>query len=122
LLLLIDGMSWAVFREMVSDIKSHDWIDLGVDPTPQRLIGLAALPSITEVCRTSLLCGTLRRGQASDEVQGFTTPPQVGGRINIRSCTETVPQSRPEGDEDTSLAGDIRQALANKKQRVVGIS
>ena len=26
-----------------------------------------------------------------------------------------------EGDEDSSLAGDIRQALANKKQRVVGI-
>lgn len=57
LLLLVDGMSWAVFRELVSDIKSHDWIDLGVGPTPRRLIGLAALPSVTEVCRTSLLCG-----------------------------------------------------------------
>ena len=57
LLLLVDGMSWAVFRELVSDIKSHDWIDLGFGPTPKRLIGLAALPSVTEVCRTSLLCG-----------------------------------------------------------------
>jgi hypothetical protein len=121
LLLLVDAMSWAVFRELVSDIKSHDWIDLGVDPTPQRLIGLAALPSITEVCRTSLLCGTLRRGQASDEVQGFTTHPRLVAASTSAFAPRLFHKAALEGDEDTSLAGDIRQALANKKQRVVGI-
>ena len=121
LLLLVDGMSWAVFRELVSDIKSHNWIDLGIGPTPKRLIGLAALPSITEVCRTSLLCGALRRGQASDEVQGFAT--------HMALATSSLPGLAPklfhkaalEGEDDSSLTKGIRQALADRKQRVVGI-
>ena len=121
LLLLVDGMSWAVFRELVSDIKSHDWIDLGFGPTPKRLIGLAALPSVTEVCRTSLLCGKLRRGQASDEVQGFATHPALVAASQPGFAPKLFHKAALEGDEDSSLAGDIRQALANKKQRVVGI-
>lgn len=121
LLLLVDGMNWAVFRELVSDIKAHGWIDLGFGPTPKRLIGLAALPSVTEVCRTSLLCGELRRGQASDEIQGFTTQPKLVAASQQGFGPKLFHKAALEGDEDTSLAGDIRQALANKKQRVVGI-
>ncbi len=121
LLLLVDGMSWAVFRELVSDIKSHDWIDLGIGPMPKRLIGLAALPSVTEVCRTSLLCGNLRRGQASDEVQGFSSHTALVAASQPSFAPKLFHKAALEGDEDSSLAGDIRQALADKKQRVVGI-
>jgi len=121
LLLLVDGMSWAVFRELLSDIKSHDWIDLGFGTTPKRLMGLAALPSVTEVCRTSLLCGNLRRGQASDEVLGFTTHPALAAKSQAGFAPKLFHKAALEGDEDSSLAGDIRQALTNKKQRVVGI-
>ena len=121
LLLLVDGMSWAVFRELVSDIKSHDWIELGFAPSPKRLIGLAALPSITEVCRTSLLCGSLRRGQASDEVQGFAAHPALAAASQPGFAPKLFHKAALEGDEDSSLAADIRHALADKKQRVVGI-
>ncbi len=121
LLLLIDGMSWAVFRELVSNIKCHDWIDLGFGTTPKRLMGLAALPSVTEVCRTSLLCGNLRRGQASDEVLGFTSHPALVAKSQAGLVPKLFHKATLEGDEDSSLAGDIRQALGNKKQRVVGI-
>lgn len=122
LLLLVDGMNWAVFREMVSDIiKSHDWFELAFASKSKRMIGLAALPSVTEVCRTSLLCGTLRRGQASDEVQGFTTHPSLVGVSQPGFGPKLFHKAALEGDEDSSLAGDIRQALAEKRQRVVGI-
>ena len=121
LLLLVDGMSWAVFRELVSDIMSDDWIDLGFAPTSTRLIGLAALPSVTEVCRASLLCGELRRGQAADEVQGFTTHQRLVDASQPGFPPKLFHKAALEGDEDSSLAGDIRQALANRKQRVVGI-
>ena len=121
LLLLIDGMSWAVFRELVSDIKSHDWIELGFAPAPKRMIGLTALPSVTEVCRTSLLCGSLRRGQAFDEVQGFTAHPGLAAVSPPGYAPKLFHKAALEGDEDSSLASDIRQALADKKQRVVGI-
>ena len=121
LLLLIDAMSWAVFRELVSDITSHDWVELGFAPAPKRLIGLAALPSVTEVCRASLLCGTLRRGQASDEVQGFGTHAALVAASQPGCAPRLFHKAALEGDEDSSLAGDIRQALADRKQRVVGI-
>jgi len=121
LLLLIDGMSWAVFRELVGDIKSHDWIDLGFGFTPKRFMGLAALPSVTEVCRTSLLCGILRRGQASDEAAGFATHPSLTAVSQTGFAPKLFHKAALEGDEDSSLAGDIRQELANKKRRVVGI-
>jgi hypothetical protein len=121
LVLLVDGMNWAVFRELVSDIKLHDWIDIGVGSTPQRLIGLAALPSVTEVCRMSLLRGRLCRGQASDEVQGFAAHPRLIAESQSGFGPKLFHKAALEGDEDSSLAGDIRDALANKKQRVVGI-
>jgi hypothetical protein len=121
LLLLVDGMSWAVFRELLSDIASHNWIDLGIGPTPKRLIGLAALPSVTEVCRTSLLCGNLRRGQASDDGQGFATHPQLVAVSQPGFPPRLFHKAALEGDDDSSLASEIREALANKKQRVVGI-
>jgi hypothetical protein len=121
LLLVLDGMSWAVFRELMADIKGHDWIELGFDSASQRLIGLAALPSITEVCRASLLHGSLRRGQAFDEVQGFAAHPALAAASQPGLAPKLFHKAALEGDEDSSLAGDIRQALGNKKQRAVGI-
>jgi hypothetical protein len=121
LVLLVDGMSWAVFRELVSDIQAHDWIELGFGPASKRLIGLAALPSITEVCRASLLCGSLKRGQAFDEVQGFAAHPALVAISQSGFTPKLFHKAALEGDDDSSLAGDVRQALANKKQRVVGI-
>ncbi|MBM4093573.1 MAG: BREX-2 system phosphatase PglZ, partial [Planctomycetes bacterium] len=121
LLLLIDGMSWGVFRELASDIKSHDWIELGFDPSPKRWIGLAALPSVTEVCRTSLLCGSLRRGQAFDEVQGFAAHPALAALSQPGYVPKLFHKASLEGDEDFSLAVDVRRVLADRKHRVVGI-
>ncbi|KKL48959.1 hypothetical protein LCGC14_2320300, partial [marine sediment metagenome] len=73
LVLLLDGMSCAVFRELAVDVKEHDWVEVGFSGEQQRHVGLAALPSVTEVCRTSLFTGSLRRGQANDEAKGFAS-------------------------------------------------
>jgi hypothetical protein len=121
LVLLVDGMNWAVFRELVSDIKSRDWIELGFGATPERLMGLAALPSVTEVCRTSLFCGKLKRGQAADEVNGFANHPALTRVSQASFAPRLFHKAALEGDEDSSLSGKIRTALANKKLRVVGV-
>ncbi|HAI12820.1 MAG TPA: BREX-2 system phosphatase PglZ [Phycisphaerales bacterium] len=121
LLLVLDGMSWAVFRELVSDITSHNWIELGFAPAPRRMIGLSALPSVTQVCRTSLLCGTLKSGQAYDETQGFATHPALSTLSQPGYAPKLFHKAALEGDEDSSLASDIRQALSDKKQQVVGV-
>jgi hypothetical protein len=121
LLLLLDGMSWAVFRELIGDIIGPHWNELAFGASPRRLIGLAALPSITEVCRTSLLCGTLKRGQAFDEMHGFASYDGLTALSQPHLPPKLFHKAALEGDEDSSLAGDIRQALADKRQRVVGI-
>ena len=121
LLLLIDGMSWAVFRELITDIKLHDWIELGFAPAPTRMIGLTALPSVTQVCRASLLCGSLHRGQAADEAKGFAASPALNALSQPGCAPQLFHKAALEGKQDSSLAGDVRAALADAKQRVVGI-
>jgi hypothetical protein len=121
LLLLIDGMNFAVFRELLADLAAHKWSDLALGTTAKRLTGLAALPSVTGVCRTSLLCGNLRRGQAPDEVLGFSSHPALIATSLPGLAPKLFHKAALEGDLDSSLADDVRQALANKKQRIVGI-
>jgi hypothetical protein len=121
LLLLVDGMSWAVFLELISDIKTRDWIELSFGTTLSRFVGLAALPSVTEVSRTSLFCGELRRGQAADETQGFAAHPRLVAESLPGFPPKLFHKAALRDEDDSSLASDIRGALANKKQRVVGV-
>ena len=65
LLLVLDGMSYAVFRELMEFITRRDWAEIRQDGRGDILPAIAAFPSVTDVCRTSLLCGQLRRGQSS---------------------------------------------------------
>jgi hypothetical protein len=121
LVLLLDGMSCAVFRELAGDVKEHDWIEVGFSGKQQRPVGLAALPSVTAVCRTSLFTGSLRRGQASNEVKGFASHPALQQLSSPGLAPRLFHKASLEGAEDSSLAGEVRKAIAEKKQRVVGI-
>jgi hypothetical protein len=71
LVLVVDGMSYAVFRELLDDITREDWTEIRRRDRGPIWPGIAAMPSVTEVCRASLLCGKLRQGQSSDEKIGF---------------------------------------------------
>ena len=120
LVLVIDGMNWAVCRELLSDITTRRWKPLRLEALPQRLQGLAALPSVTEVCRTSLFCGELRAGQAADEATGFAQHPALrAASKGVEPCL--FHKAALEGGADPSLAAGIRQALGDPRQRVVGI-
>ena len=83
--------------------------------------GLAALPSITEVSRTSLLCGQLRQGDAAVEKNGFAEHP--GLRAHCRSGAVPVlfhKASLQEAD-DASVAAEVRDEIAAAQRRVVGV-
>lgn len=73
LLLVLDGMSVAVGHEVMSDVLSRPtdgWAEALLPGRDTRAVALAVLPTLTEVSRTSLLCGELRSGGQDTEQKG----------------------------------------------------
>jgi hypothetical protein len=68
LLLVLDGASTGVARELLADLADRGWTEHRLDP-PRPVI--AALPSVTRVSRTSLLSGRLADGTANTEKAAF---------------------------------------------------
>jgi hypothetical protein len=120
LLVLLDGMSAAVARELLADVTRLDWVSLGPEGRPVRP-GLAAIPCVTEATRASLFCGRLCKGTADNEAAGFAAhaglcphcrsghPPLLFHKIALQVTT------------DTSLAANVREAIASPQKRVVGV-
>lgn len=121
LVIVVDGMSAAVGRELIADITRQDWVALCEGGRDMNRPGLAAMPSVTEVSRTSLLCGQLREGNAAVEKTGFAEHP--GLRAHCRSGSPPILFHKPSLQEadDASLAAEVRQEIGSSHRRVVGV-
>lgn len=73
LLVVADGMSLAVATEIIDSLEApyHGWSECVRDGITCRTTGIAVLPTLTTLSRTSLLSGELARGQQSEELAGF---------------------------------------------------
>ncbi len=120
LVILLDGMSPAVARELVADLTRLDWASLGPEGRPVRP-GLAAVPCVTEASRASLFCGRLGTGTAAEEAAGFAAHP--GLRAHCRTGHPPVLFHKIALQEaaDASLAASVREAIASPQKRVVGV-
>jgi hypothetical protein len=122
LLIVIDGMSVAVCRELLSDLLRQDWIPLNRAGRESLLsAGLAAIPSVTEISRTSLFCGQLRQGAAADEQAGFAAHPALRTHSKSGFPPLLFHKSALRGDEDAVLAGRVREEVASPNRRIVGV-
>jgi hypothetical protein len=122
LFVVIDGMSVAVCRELLSEIVGHEWLPLNREGRRCTLsAGLAALPSVTEVSRTSLFCGVLKQGVSADEQAGFAAHPAL--KAACRGGPPPILFHKPmlRGDDDAILSSDVRAEIAAPKRRVVGV-
>ena len=119
LLLVMDGLSNSIFRELFARAASHGWAELVPTSQGKPFVGVAALPTITEVSRTSLLCGRLTTGAQAQERPGFATHPA----LMSTSRAEYAPRLFHKGDlaDAGNLASEVRAAIANPKQQVVGV-
>ena len=72
LLIVLDGMSWAVCHELLDDIRHEHWflatLEESTEP-PQPVI--ATIPSVTHFSRASLLSGKIESGDATVEKRNF---------------------------------------------------
>lgn len=119
LLLVMDGLSNSIFRELFARAASYGWAELVPTSQGKPFVGLAAVPTITEVSRTSLLCGRLTTGAQAQERPGFATH----AALMATSRAEHAPKLFHKGDlaDAGSLAPEVRAAIANQKQQVVGV-
>ncbi|AVA36305.1 BREX-2 system phosphatase PglZ [Cupriavidus metallidurans] len=119
LLLVMDGLSNSIFRELFSRVAGQGWQELVPNTLGKPLVGVAAIPTITEVSRATLLCGRLTVGTQAQEKPGFAA--HAGLLAHCRA--EYPPKVFHKGDisDAGSLAPEVRAALANSHQRVVAV-
>ena len=117
LLLVLDGLSFAVWRALAETVAQLGWADLrSLDGTAS--VAVAALPSVTEASRASLLGGAAARGDQAHERAHFGAHPALA-----RAARGRPPRlfHKAELGSGPELGAAVRDALADQGQRVVGI-
>jgi len=118
LLLVADGMSYGIFRELCDDLEKLGLDEQVSTPPPTLSAGIAALPTITEVSRTSLLSGRLTIGAASQEKKAFSTHPSL---VSVSKHTKPVVFHKGDLSLADALAPAVREAIASTLQSVVAV-
>ncbi len=122
LLLVMDGMSVAVFRELLRDIvRRGNWFECKPSGAPVPSALLATVPSITEVSRRALFRGRLHPESTPTEQSAFATNDGLFSRCGGQSRPVLFLKGDLQAAGDAGLAADVKQAIANKKCRVVAM-
>lgn len=119
LLLVVDGLSTSIFRELFARTERLGWAEMVPASVARPLAGMAAFPTVTEVSRATLLCGKLTTGTSSLEKNGFSSH----AALLAQSRADVPPKLFHKGElsDSTNLSSEVRTAIANPHQRVVGI-
>lgn len=121
LLVVIDGMGMAVFRELQTDLIRRGWVEIDAPAESRRLPVIAVLPTVTEVSRASLLCGKVTAGNANDEKAGFSLHPALVSAGSRSKPPVLFHKADLAGDGSAVVAPKVVGAIADDKQRVVGL-
>lgn len=122
LMLVMDGMSMSVFRELLGDVVQRGkWLETKPTNIPLPAALIATVPSITEISRRALFRGRLSPESTPTEQSAFST--------NDRLFSLSGGQNRPtlflKGDlhvaGEAGLATSVKTAIGNKKCRVVAM-
>lgn len=122
LLVVLDGMSWAVCHDLLEDIRQDHWFEATLDKDYQPMPpALAAVPSVTRVSRHSLLTGSVSAGEQSREKRGFKEHSKLR-----ESCTKSHPpilfhkRELTEGNRGV-ISDEVKRELLSEKRKVVGV-
>ena len=119
LLLVLDGMSQAVYRELSDDLVHHNWVELQREGTDGPGCLLAALPSITRVSRYSLLAGALGEGVANDEKKAFAGHPALKSLASTQYPPILFHKHDLQQPGSGALSSAVREVIAGQEHRVV---
>lgn len=116
LFVVLDGCGVASFTELAPQLSKAGYSE--ITRVGGRLTGIAALPTVTEVSRASLIAGRLDRGNQDHERRAFAANASlmVGG-----SPPAFFHQNRLLGAAGSSLSVDVDTALGAGGPAVVGV-
>jgi hypothetical protein len=120
LLIVLDGLSHGVYRQLLADFIRQGWFEIVPEGRSEAPALIAALPSLTEVSRASLLSGRLIRGKASDKRSAFAQH----SALVTASRAGWPPLLLHKGALGTAngLGEDVRAAIADPQQRIVDMA
>lgn len=121
LLVVCDGMSLPVAHELLRDLIDEHWAPAAPADRDTWPVGVALLPTVTDVSRASLLAGRRTRGGQAEERSGFTTHPALRATSAADRPPVLFHKAALVGPTGTALADDVRAAVADPDQRVVGV-
>ncbi len=119
LLLVLDGLSFPIFRELSVDLQRLGWAEAVPVNAARADVAIAALPTVTEISRTSLLCGRLASGAANVEKSGIGTYPAL--LAASKAAGKPIVFHKGELGDAIGLVEEIREAVGTRNRRIVAV-
>ena len=121
LLVVLDGMSHAVYRELADDLVRHLWVEMQPVEAAADTCLLAVLPTITRLSRYALLSGSLGEGGQHDEKKAFAAHSALKGVSSAKMPPQLFHKADLKEPGSGALAGSVRAAIASEQPRVIGV-
>jgi len=122
LLVVLDGMSWAICHELLEDIRQDHWFEATLDESnASPLPVIATIPSVTHFSRASLLSGMLAKGDQNIERKNFE-----GNKELLEVSDKKHPpilfhkQQLTEGNRG-AISAELSAKLTATQHKVVGV-
>lgn len=119
LLLVLDGMSQAVYRELAEDLTANHWVELQPTSCEGAACLASALPSITQVSRYSLLAGRLGQGNSADEKKAFASNSALRSLASTKFPPVLYHKADLQQPGSGGLAPDVRSVISGQEHRIV---
>lgn len=119
LVLVMDGLSYPIFLEIVDDALKCGWTELLPIGRARPYAGLATIPSVTGISRASLLCGRLCSGQMAQEKAGFSSHPDL--TTLSRSSAKPMVFHKGEITDGMGLSEEVRNAVGTPERKIVAV-
>ncbi len=122
LVIVLDGMSWAVCHELLADIRHEHWFEATLEessalPAPV----VATVPSITTYSRTSLLSGELVKGDSSVEKRNFEANTALKQVCDKRYPPVLFHKKEVSEGARGIVGDDLSKAILSTNNKIVGV-
>jgi hypothetical protein len=122
LLILLDGMSWAVCHELLGDFRQEHWFEATLDESSSIPIPvIATVPCVTSYSRASLLSGALTRGDSAVEKRNFEANASLRERCDRRYPPVLFHKKEVTEGSRGVVGDDLSKAILATNNRIVGV-